>query len=474
MLWTKAVNRRNPRNPTKIWEPNTDSRICSSHFENGFPSEENPIPTLLLGYETIKKITPRKPPKTRMIIPDLDSPQPKKQKQDSHKTTVNNIIHQHDIEAEADSTIVHHDHVYVDVDKGCSSCLDKDSQIKYLKKQVQTLSQELVKLNNIYQEKVKKPFGYNSILNDKDMKFHTGIPTIKAFDAIFNVIKPSITHMKYWHSGTFVKFVCNPLRYKRSPKKTSRRCLTSKDEMLMTLMKIRLGTLNQELALKFGISKQTVSNIFTTWTKLLAKFLGTLVFNPPKDVVRQNLPPSFENLTYKYVRHIIDCTEIFLETPQNLSVRANTWSDYKHHNTAKYFISITPAGMINFVSKGWGGRTSDKHITNHCGFLDIIEPFDKVLADRGFPIAEDLALLQAELLVPPGRRGTAQFTKEEVKKTKQIANRRIYIEQAIRRMKYFRILKNELPLTLLHHLDDVVLVVAGICNLYPPLPRYSK
>lgn len=95
--------------------------------------------------------------------------------------------------------------------------------------------------------------------------------------------------------------------------------------------------------------------------------------------------------------------------------------------------------MINFVSKGLGGRTSDKHITNHCGFLDIVEPTDTVLADRGFTIAQDLALLQAQLLIPPGRRGTTQFTKDEVRKTKQIANRRIYVEQAIRRMKCFRI-----------------------------------
>lgn len=80
-------------------------------------------------------------------------------------------------------------------------------------------------------------------------------------------------------------------------------------------------------------------------------------------MVRENLPPSFRNPAYNLVRYIIDCTEIFLETPQNLQVRTDTWSDYKHHNTAKYLVSITPSGMINYVSKGWGGRTSDKFIT---------------------------------------------------------------------------------------------------------------
>ncbi|XP_069126931.1 uncharacterized protein [Argopecten irradians] len=470
MLWTKNVNRKSSK--SKNWQPNADSRICSSHFIDGAPSAENPIPTLLLGYEVSSKITPRKLPKRRMTTLNSDPPETKKIKQD---TAVTNSVCQHDTTTEkVDSTVVHYDHAYIDTDQGCQSCVNKDVQIQYLKKQIQTLSKELAQWKGMYTDKVNRPFCYNDIKSDKDMKFYTGIQSIKAFDAIFNVVRPNITRMKYWHSSMAGKIVCNPLKYKRIPTITStRRCLSSKDEMLLTLMKLRLGILNQELALKFGVSRQTVSNIFTTWTKLLTKFLGALVFNPPKEVVRENLPLSFQNTRYRSVRHIIDCTEIFLETPQNLSLKTNTWSDYKHHNTAKYLISITPSGMINFVSKGWGGRTSDKHITNHCGFLDIVEPTDTVLADRGFTIAQDLALLQAQLLIPPGRRGTTQFTKDEVRKTKQIANRRIYVEQAIRRMKCFRILKYELPLTMLHHLDDIVRIVAGICNLYPPLSKYT-
>lgn len=94
------------------------------------------------------------------------------------------------------------------------------------------------------------------------------------------------------------------------------------------------------------------------------------------------------------------------------------------------------------------------------------------MADRGFTIREDLALVSAELFIPPGRRGASQISTDEIWKTKEIANRRIYIEQAIRRMKSFRILKCELPLTLAQHLDFIIRTIAGICNMYPPLPKY--
>ena len=168
------------------------------------------------------------------------------------------------------------------------------------------------------------------------------------------------------------------------------------------------------------------------------------------------------------VRHIIDCSEIFIEKPNNLKVQNQCWSDYKHHHTAKFLLSINPSGMINFVSTCWGGRASDKHITLNSGFMEILEPYDAVMADKGFSnLLPDFTLLHTQLLTPPGRHGAAQMPAADVLKTKQIANRRIYVEQAIRRLKYFRILKFEVPITLCQHLDDILRVICGICNLYP-------
>jgi len=42
---------------------------------------------------------------------------------------------------------------------------------------------------------------------------------------------------------------------------------------------------------------------------------------------------------------------------------AETWSQYKHHNTAKFLIGITSQGVFSFISQGWGGRVSDKYLT---------------------------------------------------------------------------------------------------------------
>ena len=158
------------------------------------------------------------------------------------------------------------------------------------------------------------------------------------------------------------------------------------------------------------------------------------------------MPKKFKNAQYRNVRHIIDCTEVFIETPKDPMIKAATWSDYKHHQTMKILVSIMPCGTFNFVSEGWGGRTSDVAVTPMSGFYDNLEYGDEVMADRGFTIAEDLLVRHCRLHIPPGKRGHEQMRKVELKKTKEIANLRIFVEQAIRRLKTFRILKHEIPI----------------------------
>jgi len=57
----------------------------------------------------------------------------------------------------------------------------------------------------------------------------------------------------------------------------------------------------------------------------------------------------------------------------------NAVSDYKKHNTVKFLIGITPQGSVSFISKGWGGRTPDVHLTQECGLLKHLLPGDVIL-----------------------------------------------------------------------------------------------
>ena len=94
------------------------------------------------------------------------------------------------------------------------------------------------------------------------------------------------------------------------------------------------------------------------------------------------------------------------------------------------------------------------------------------MADRGFKIAEMLAFYQCSLAIPPSKCGELQMSKEQVKNTSRIANARIYVEQAMKRHKDYRILSNEIPVTLISLADDIVKVCAALSNLQEPLCKY--
>ena len=276
------------------------------------------------------------------------------------------------------------------------------------------------------------------------LNFYTGISSIKIFNTLFLLLKPYLPNLRYWRGPKHAIKSYRKIR-RHFCKKMYNKILSQKDELLLTLMRLRLGLLNEDLADRFGVSTSICSNTFATYVRLIAEVFGhALVVWLPRESIRDNLPKTFIKSGHSKCRVILDCTEIFIERSKSLHSQAVTWSDYKHHNTIKALISISPSGYITFISSAYGGRASDKCITNDSGFYDLLERDDEVMADRGFQIKEDLLLRFCSLCVPPGARVKSQMTANECKKTKHVANLRIHVERAINRIKTFRILKKHI------------------------------
>ena len=145
---------------------------------------------------------------------------------------------------------------------------------------------------------------------------------------------------------------------------------------------------------------------------------------------------------YPNTRVIIDCTELYIQRPTSLQSQAVTFSHYKHHNTFKALVGISPGGVITFVSELWGGRVSDEVITEKCGILALNEKGDNTMADRGFEIIDLLPRKAATLDIPPFLGQHKPLTATEVEETRRIAELRIHVERVIRRAKNYGILSN--------------------------------
>lgn len=127
---------------------------------------------------------------------------------------------------------------------------------------------------------------------------------------------------------------------------------------------------------------------------------------------------------------IIDCFEIFIEKPKNFRARAQTYSQYKHHNTVKYLIS-TPHSVLSFVSNGWGRRTSDKHKTEYCGYLEKLLLGDVILADGGFNVKDAVGLFCAQLKIPEFTKGKQQLQSLKLEATRGLVVVRIKVERVM-------------------------------------------
>lgn len=239
--------------------------------------------------------------------------------------------------------------------------------------------------------------------------------------------------------------------------------LHTMDQLTCVLMRLRLGLLEMDLAHRFGISVSSVSRICVFWIEFLAAYLDKVPKWPSRELVDRFMPEEFKK-EYPKTRVILDCTELFIETPSDYATQSATYSPYKHHNTAKGLLGISPNGMVTFVANLAPGRLSDKEVTRQSGLYKLLDAGDSVMADRGFLIEEDLAEVGAKLNIPPFLKGRSQLSNEDEKKTRQIAKVRIHVERVIGQVKTFRLLKNTFSNRMAHRLNAVWKVCTLLCN----------
>lgn len=249
--------------------------------------------------------------------------------------------------------------------------------------------------------------------------------------------------------------------------------LSVRDKIVLTLARIKTNLTFQCLSVLFSVSPPTASQCFKKIAPCLSVILGDAIYWPSKDEVLKNLPKCFQK--YSNVSAVLDCTEIHCPKPQCLQCRVLSYSHYKGGQTAKFLVSVTPAGLINFVSKAYGGRASDKVISEQCGILENFEPHsDAVMVDKGFNIESECNQRLITVVQPPFLRKKTQFSEDEAKKTQSIATARVHVERVIQRIKMFKLLSEKVDCDLLPYIDYIFRIVCGLVNLSKPVLAEDK
>ena len=172
--------------------------------------------------------------------------------------------------------------------------------------------------------------------------------------------------------------------------------------------------------------------------------------NPfPSLNIQRNMPFCFH--TFPNLRVILECTEIFVQKSSSLLNQNLSFSHYKHHTTVKFFIGITPSGVISLViedlrlTDNWKVSTS-RHARRRRRGYDRQGFYSCRYAS--FPFI---------------------FYSVFFSRCAKIAKLRIHVERDIGRVKKFHIFDGVLSLSLATLVSQMFSVCCWITNLDVPL-----
>nr|CAI5850429.1 unnamed protein product [Callosobruchus analis] len=185
------------------------------------------------------------------------------------------------------------------------------------------------------------------------------------------------------------------------------------------------------------------------------------------------MPLYFKN--FRSVRVILDCFEIPLEKPKCLCCRIRTYSHYKGRQATKIMTGVSPAVIITFLSKAFGGRSSDKVIFLQSKLISKLQPKrDYVMIDKGFLIDNICSKIFIKIIQPYFLQSKKQFSEAESRMNSSISKARVHIERVNQRIKGFNILNSPLPISLVPDIDNILIVICAMVNLQNPVLAIDK
>ena len=463
--WTAAVRREN-------WTPNDNTWICSQHFVNGEKSNNplapNYIPTIFPQLSSpekrkqendVARFEKRQKTKCKKFsayeeqvassnqakyLPAIDvtvQPECSPIREDTDFTSSDETTYNEEFDIVSSSSLNFESFSYLPPEICCTFCPETKQKLTGALEKCKKLER---KSNALLLKTVTR----DSLVNDDNkVKYYTGLPSFEALNTLVKFVSVGVP-------SSFVGGLCD--------------CF---EQIVITLMRLRLNLGIRDLGYRFGVHESTILRYFSKWLDILEVKLAPFIKWPDRDELQKTMPMEFRE-KFRKCTIIIDCFEIFIERPTSLLVRAQTWSNYKKHNTIKYLIGITPQGSVAFISKGWGGRASDVHITEHCGILDNLLPGDVVLADQGFTIEQSVGMFCAEVKHPTFTRGKKQLSKLEVDTTQQLAKVRIHVERVIGTVhQKYTLFQGTLPISMVmcnsedySTIDKILLVCCALHN----------
>ena len=244
-LWIRAIR----RDIGSYFQINKNTSVCSRHFKPEDFKETLSGRRILCNGAVPSKF-------------DWKSASPKKRKAPTQQRCDNQP------ESGSDEDTAGPSHVNQDLDVQAEDIQETDEAYS-LEVQIGDLMTQVENLTERCADSERKVFSFSRFASDDNsIKFYTGFPNVQVFNALYDFCNPGEQgeNISYWHSSSTSEVSSS---HGLSTKQGRPRILQPKEELFLTLCRLRQGFPEEHLAHLYGISQATISRIIITWVNFL-------------------------------------------------------------------------------------------------------------------------------------------------------------------------------------------------------------
>ena len=238
--------------------------------------------------------------------------------------------------------------------------------------------------------------------------------------------------------------------------------LDARNQVLLTVIWLRLYPTHEVLAYLFGVSDSTVSRVIQRVLPLLEQAgRDTMRLPDPGRKRRRSLPELLQDTPEMAV--VIDSFEQKVQRPKQPDERDGWYSHKKRSHTTKSQIAVDEeTGRIVAVSASVTGRTHDLTLLKQSGLLARLPDGIGGLGDLGYQGIRDLHPLAACPRKKPWGKDKPR-PPEDVVYNRAFSQRRIIVENSINRLRRYQALAQTDRQHRRQH-ESRVCAVAGLVN----------